>query len=87
AGRCESLGTPVCYCGEAAGRSLEAIALAAIGFRELSMRPASIGPVKRALRSVDLGEVRHLIDAAAAEGLPSARPRLKAWRDRLGLPF
>ncbi|MEL6337894.1 MAG: phosphoenolpyruvate--protein phosphotransferase, partial [Pseudomonadota bacterium] len=61
AGRCESLGTPVSYCGEAAGRPMEAVALAAIGFRELSMRPASIGPVKRALRAVDLGEVRMII--------------------------
>jgi len=55
--RCRAAGTPLSYCGEAAGRPIEAIAFAAIGFRELSMRPASIGPVKQALRSTDLSEV------------------------------
>ncbi|MEM6486789.1 MAG: phosphoenolpyruvate--protein phosphotransferase [Pseudomonadota bacterium] len=85
--RCTAAGTPVSYCGEAAGRPIEAVALAAIGFRALSMRPASIGPVKRALRSVSLAEVRGIIDEAAAAGLPSARTLLRDWRDRERLPF
>lgn len=85
--RCDAAGTALSYCGEAAGRPLEAVALAAIGFRELSMRPASIGPVKRALRAVDLGQVRRLIDEAAKSGAPSARNHLRAWRDAERLPF
>ncbi|MEL6337332.1 MAG: hypothetical protein AAFQ88_11920, partial [Pseudomonadota bacterium] len=48
---------------------------------------ASIGPVKRALRAVDLGEVRMIIDAAATKGLPSARPALRAFRDTRRLPI
>ncbi|MEM6676314.1 MAG: phosphoenolpyruvate--protein phosphotransferase [Pseudomonadota bacterium] len=85
--KCAAAGTSVSYCGEAAGRPLEAIALAAVGFRELSMRPASIGPVKRALRAVDLVAVRGLIEASAADGDPSARMRLRAWRDAENMPF
>ncbi|MEO0957011.1 MAG: phosphoenolpyruvate--protein phosphotransferase [Pseudomonadota bacterium] len=85
--RCDQAGTPLSYCGEAAGRPLEAIALAAIGFRELSMRPASIGPVKRALRNVDLDAARAEIERAFAEGQPSARPRLRAWRDAERMPY
>ena len=52
--RCAAHGTPLSFCGEDAGRPIEALALAAIGFRSLSMRPASIGPVKALLRKVDL---------------------------------
>ena len=59
--------TPLSFCGEAAGRAADAVALAAIGFRILSMRPAAIGRVKYALRSVDLAEARAVIDTAGAE--------------------
>ncbi|MEM7497801.1 MAG: phosphoenolpyruvate--protein phosphotransferase [Pseudomonadota bacterium] len=85
--RCDAAGTPLSYCGEAAGRPLEAIALAAMGFRELSMRPASIGPVKRVLRSIDLGAAREVIERAFADGHPSARERLRHWRDAERMPF
>ena len=54
-------GTPVSLCGEMGGKTLEALALAAIGYRSLSMSPASIGPVKAMLLSTDLGEVRDFL--------------------------
>ena len=76
--RCTGLGTPVCFCGEAAGRPVDALALAAIGFRELSMRSASIGPVKHALINADLDEVRAAIEQARAKGAPAARAELQA---------
>jgi phosphotransferase system enzyme I (PtsP) len=82
--RCAAHGTPVSFCGEDAGRPIDALALAAIGFRQLSMRPASIGPVKSLLRHVDLAEARAAIDAARAEGAPSARPALEALLGRMG---
>ncbi len=75
--RCERSGTRLCFCGEAAGRPVDALALAAIGFRELSMRSASIGPVKQALLRADLDEVRAAIEQARAEGDSSARARLR----------
>jgi len=77
--RCAAARTPLSFCGEDAGRPLEALALAALGFRMLSMRPASIGPVKEMLRRADLGEVRRLMDEARAAGEASLRPRLSAW--------
>ena len=76
--RCAAHGTPLSFCGEDAGRPVEALALAAIGFRQLSMRPASIGPVKALLRQIDLAEAREVIDAARAAGAASARPALEA---------
>ncbi len=77
--RCAETSTPLSFCGEDAGRPIEALALAAIGFRTLSMRPASVGPVKALLRKVNLVEARKVIDRARTEGAESARPLLMDW--------
>lgn len=77
--RCENSATQLSFCGEDAGRPIEALALAAIGIRSLSMRPASIGPVKHLIRRVDLSEARAVIDAAIASDAPSVRPALMDW--------
>ncbi len=50
---CQESGTPVSVCGEMAGRPLEAFALTALGFDQLSMPPAGIGPVKAMVLSSD----------------------------------
>ncbi len=71
--RCAATGTPVSFCGEDAGRPVEALCFAAIGLRTLSMRPASIGPVKSLLRRCDLDEVRKVIDDARERGEMSVR--------------
>ena len=52
---------------------MEALCFAAIGLHTLSMRPASIGPVKSLLRRCDLGEVRQVIDRAREDGEMSVR--------------
>ncbi len=71
--RCAQTDTPVSFCGEDAGRPVEALCFAAIGFRTLSMRPASIGPVKSLLRRCNLEEARAVIDAARERGDQSVR--------------
>jgi phosphotransferase system enzyme I (PtsP) len=71
--RCATLDTPLSFCGEDAGRPIEAACLAAIGFRSLSMRPASIGPVKSLIRGIDLGELRDIIHAERGRGSQSVR--------------
>jgi phosphotransferase system, enzyme I, PtsP len=83
-GRCAETGTPLGFCGEDAGRPVEALALAALGLRSLSMRAASIGPVKHLLRGTDLAEARAVIDAARASGAASVRPALTAWLGEQG---
>ncbi|MBY5987941.1 phosphoenolpyruvate--protein phosphotransferase [Roseovarius atlanticus] len=72
--RCEAHDTPLSFCGEDAGRPVEAACLAAIGLRSLSMRPASIGPVKSILRRVDLEELYEVIDGVRIAGDQSVRP-------------
>lgn len=74
--RCEETGTRLSFCGEDAGRPIEAVAFAALGLRTLSMRPASIGPVKSLIRQVDLAGAREVIDSAIARGEDSVRPFL-----------
>jgi phosphotransferase system enzyme I (PtsP) len=77
--RCAETDTALSFCGEDAGRPVEALALVALGFRSLSMRPASIGPVKALIRRVDLREVRAVIEAARSAGDESARGKLMDW--------
>lgn len=58
------VGVDLAVCGEMAGRPVEALALLAIGVRTLSMSPASIGPVKAMIRSLDLAEASAFVSAA-----------------------
>ena len=50
-------GTPVTLCGEIGGRPLEAMALMAVGYRDLSMSATSIGPVKAMTLSLKIHDV------------------------------
>ncbi|RME15766.1 MAG: hypothetical protein D6801_06725, partial [Alphaproteobacteria bacterium] len=77
--RCAEAGTPLSFCGEDAGRPVEAVTLAALGLRDLSMRPASIGPVKSLIRRTNLCALRDAIEAARAEGAQSVRPAVTAF--------
>lgn len=77
--RCALTNTPVSFCGEDAGRPVEAMCLAAIGLRNLSMRPASIGPVKSLLRRTNLEDVRKVIADARHRGEMSVRPSVMDW--------
>ncbi|MEM8949537.1 MAG: phosphoenolpyruvate--protein phosphotransferase [Pseudomonadota bacterium] len=77
--RCKDTGTALSFCGEDAGRPVEAMCLAAIGFRALSMRPASIGPVKAGLRRSDLPKVLDIIHAGRDAGKMSVRADIEAY--------
>ncbi|HCP81076.1 MAG TPA: phosphoenolpyruvate--protein phosphotransferase [Octadecabacter sp.] len=71
--RCNAHGTSASFCGEDAGRPIEAVVFAALGMRNFSMRPASIGPVKHLLRRLNLDEVKAVIDASRTRGDQSVR--------------
>ncbi|MXU66864.1 phosphoenolpyruvate--protein phosphotransferase [Oceanomicrobium pacificus] len=77
--RCDALGTPVSFCGEDAGRPIDALAFVAMGLRNLSMRPASIGPVKHLLRRANIADARAVIDRAISDGAQSVRPALSDY--------
>jgi phosphotransferase system enzyme I (PtsP) len=64
-----------------AGRPLEAMALIGLGYRGISMAPASVGPVKSMVLSLDAAELqRWLLEALrSAEG--SVRAQLKRYAE------
>jgi phosphotransferase system, enzyme I, PtsP len=81
-------GKPVTLCGEMGGKPLEALALAAIGYRSLSMSPASIGPVKAALIAADIAETEAFLTPLICghDGAPSLREHLREHAERSGIP-
>ncbi|WP_299363077.1 phosphoenolpyruvate--protein phosphotransferase [uncultured Paracoccus sp.] len=82
--RCRDAGVPVSFCGEDAGRPVEAVTLAALGLRRLSMRPASIGPVKHLIRRIDLSALTQVVHAGLDDGVDSLRPVVTDWLARNG---
>ncbi len=72
--RCDETTTSLSFCGEDAGRPVEAVVLAALGLKNLSMRPASIGPVKSLIRRTDLAALRIVVIAEIDKGVETIRP-------------
>ena len=77
--RCDETKTPLSFCGEDAGRPIEAVCLLAMGIRTLSMRPASIGAVKSLILKTNLKDLREIIDTALLSGEQSIRPFVLDW--------
>ncbi|MER8480415.1 phosphoenolpyruvate--protein phosphotransferase [Mesorhizobium sp. M0228] len=81
--------TPVTLCGELAGKPISAMALIGLGYRSISMSPASIGPVKAMLTELPLSELEAFFDdnlMAPAQGLPM-RALLQAFADDRSIPL
>ena len=87
ADRAEAAGKPVTLCGEMGARPLEAMALIGLGYRALSMSPASIGPVKAALIDADAAELADFIRplVARADGAATLRGEIAAFAAKRGL--
>jgi len=81
--QCDEAGVPVTLCGEMAARPLEAMALLGIGFRSISMAPASIGPVKEMVRSVAVKQLSGFVRGILGTPDHSLRERLRSFaKDR-----
>ena len=76
---------PLTLCGEMAGRPIEALALIALGFRSLSMAPASIGPVKTMILSLDAGRAAKVVDDLLKKGTTDIRERLDSFAKSEGI--
>jgi len=64
----DEAGLPITVCGEAAGKTLEALALTALGYRRLSMQASRIAPIKLLVRSVDVSQMAPRVQAALDGG-------------------
>ncbi|WP_349358401.1 phosphoenolpyruvate--protein phosphotransferase [Stappia sp.] len=81
--------TPVAVCGEIAGQPLHAMALAALGYRTLSMSASSLGPVKAMVRGLDVGRLseRLLPRLETPAALEDPRALLKAFAAENDVPL
>lgn len=79
---------PVTLCGELGGRPIEAMTLIGLGYRSLSMSPASIGPVKAMLIELDAasiaGHLETLLDQS--NGIATLRPQIESFAQSHGIP-
>jgi phosphotransferase system enzyme I (PtsP) len=66
---------PLTMCGELAGRTVEALALMAIGMTRLSMSPPAVGPIKEMVLGMELKPIQEAVSAAIAEGAPGGSVR------------
>jgi len=81
--------TPVTLCGELASKPISAMALMGLGYRSISMSPASIGPVKAMMRELPLGELERFFEDnlnGSTAGLPM-RALLQGFADERGVPL
>jgi phosphotransferase system enzyme I (PtsP) len=83
AGRLKSIG----FCGELAGRPLEAMALVGLGITSLSMQASSIGPVKIMIRNLDTRELKPLLEKISTGGLQNSRGELGEFAAAHGIPI
>jgi len=76
---------PLTLCGEMAGRPIEALALIGLGFRSLSMSPASIGPVKTMILSTHAGRVSAHLETLLRKSVPNIREALNNFAKSEGI--
>jgi phosphotransferase system enzyme I (PtsP) len=82
-------GIPVTLCGELASMPLEAMVLVGLGYRSLSMSPASIGPVKAMLLKLDASAIEAHMTSLLKEpnGVATLRPAVEAFARSHNVPI
>ena len=77
--RCHAAQVPVSLCGEMAASPLEAMALIGLGFREISVSPHAVGPVKRMVRSLSVKPLADYMQSLYDMPEHSVRGKLRAF--------
>jgi len=72
-------GVDLGVCGEMGGRTLEAMALIGLGIERLSITPASVGPIKAMIRSLDRDRLVAHMATLLASPPRDMRAALAAW--------
>jgi phosphotransferase system, enzyme I, PtsP len=78
-------GVPVTLCGEMAGRPIETMALLGVGFRSVSVAPASIGPVKSMILSLDAGRLAARMEEFLKNPATNVRGELQRFAEASGV--
>jgi phosphotransferase system enzyme I (PtsP) len=83
----EKHSVPVTLCGEMAGRPLEALALLGVGYRSISMAPASIGPIKAMILATNAAEIQRYVLDLVDHGREDIRQRLADFARAHDIPL
>ena len=80
-------GKTVTLCGELASKTLGALVLVGLGYRSLSLSPASVGPVKAMIRDLHLSRLETLLHPLLAKATTGAEIRkgLGEFVDKYGI--
>jgi phosphotransferase system enzyme I (PtsP) len=78
---------PVTLCGEMAGRPIEALALLGLGYRSISMAPASVGPVKAMILATSAADIQRYVLDLVEHGREDIRERLKDFARAHDIPL
>jgi phosphotransferase system enzyme I (PtsP) len=74
-----SANIPVNLCGEMASDPLGAMALVGIGFRNISVSPPAVGPIKEIVRSLRVSSLEKFTNSLCTNSQRSVREKLKAY--------
>lgn len=78
---------PVTLCGEMAGKPIEALALLGLGYRSISMAPASVGPVKAMILATSATDIQRYVLDLVEHGREDIRQRLTDFARAHDIPL
>ncbi len=78
----DDLGIELSVCGEMGGRPLDAMALLGLGIKRLSITPASVGPIKAMVRSLDLAAAEKQLQTMLSDPPSEPRAALQQWAEQ-----
>ncbi len=81
----QAANVPVNLCGEMASQPLDAMALVGIGFRNISVSPPAVGPIKEIVRSLRVSSLEKFTDSLCTSSQRSVRENLKAYAKDHGI--
>jgi phosphotransferase system, enzyme I, PtsP len=84
---CEDTGIPVAVCGDMAANPLEALCLAGLGYRTLSVPAPAYGAVKKALRSLDCAAIAAYLDRRMGAVDHSLRDEIRLFVQDSGFSY
>lgn len=79
--------TPISLCGELAGSPLEAMALAGMGYRRLSMSAGSILAVKQMIRALEVAPLQNFVRQLHQDNRRSVREQLRIYAQAHQIPY
>ena len=82
---CNKAGVDLGLCGEMASDPLDAMALIGIGYRNISIQPSAVGPIKAMIRSLNLEPLRQYVKTLYGSSQHSLRGNILSFAKDQGV--